>query len=114
MSRVFVVQEPLKKVKGKIVRKMDLRPAEEYGDIVFILDWDDHYKMDRPAIIWKLRAALADFHSADYILPLGSPSIMGLAIAIALENTNGLVKTLEWDNAGYYRVNNDNLHAQPL
>ena len=115
MSIVYVVQEPLKKTKDGVKPRIDLTPAESFGQLVYLLGWSDTRNLSREQITWKLRGGLRSYGDADYILPLGSPSVMGLAISIAAENNDGRVRSLEWDNVtGGYRVVSDDLNCQPL
>jgi len=113
---VYVVQEALKKNRdGTVVPRVDLTPAESYGEIQYLLAWSDTKKLPIDQIIWKLRRALANFTSNDYILMIGSPTAMWLSGAIAAENNEGYVKTLEWDNNNNcYNVIVSNLNCQPL
>lgn len=116
MSRVFVVQEPLKKGdEGKVKPRIDLSPAAEFGELVMLLNWADVRKLSRDELVWKLRRGLKSFDASDYLLMVGSPSAMWAAGAIASEMTGGRVKTLEWDNINHrYDVVVTDLNCQPL
>jgi hypothetical protein len=47
--------------------------------------------------IKRLRKSLSTFSIEDYLLLMGDPIGMSLALAIAAEATNGIVKVLKWD-----------------
>jgi hypothetical protein len=117
MSKVYVVQEPLRKDRetGLVVPKIDLAYAEPFGEIVIVLDWSDTRKLSATELVWKVRHILADYKPEDYVLMVGSPTAMWLVGAIAAEKADGYVKTLEWDNVHRrYNVFTVNLEAQPV
>lgn len=114
-SRVYVVQEPLKKDQsGAVVPRIDLTPAEKFGEIVFLLSWTDPKKMTPDQCIGKIRRGLSDYNQSDYMVFVGSPTVMWAAGAIASEMSGGVVRTLEWDNrTSSYNVIVADLNAQP-
>lgn len=99
MSRVFVVQDPMFKTSsGRVRRKMDLSPAAEYGELVFILDWSDNPRINAQGhILPRVRESLADYGDDDYILLVGSFSAMVMAGLVAADINEGRVRLLEWD-----------------
>lgn len=99
MSRVFVVQDPMFKTRsGQVRRKMDLSPAAEYGDLVFVLDWSDNPRINaETAIIPRIRDVLRDYGDDDYILLVGSFSAMVMTALVASEANDGRIRMLEWD-----------------
>jgi hypothetical protein len=115
--RVFVVQEPLVFRHGKLKPKIDLSPANEFGKIVFLLDWSDTKDLiDTDKIIWMLRDRFAEheFGPEDYVLLIGDWTAMALAVTIALEETDGQIRCLQWDRKdGEYKVINIDLDAPP-
>jgi hypothetical protein len=119
MARVFVVQEPLKKEHGVVVPRINYRTLTPYGDLVFLFQWgelqDDDALENTAPLIWKLRAALKDFRDDDYLVPLGNPALIGMAIAIASECNDGLVNILDWiRDERRYRLITMDLNCQPL
>jgi hypothetical protein len=65
--------------------------------------------------VWHLRSKLHDFGDGDYIVPLGNPAVIGMAIAVAAECNDGFVKILDWirDESRYRLVEMD-LNCQPV
>lgn len=101
MSKVFVVQEPLMRQPqtGDIVRKMDLTPAKEFGDLVFLVDWSSLKNgLDTSQLYWDIRNEMQNnqFDEKDFILLIGHPIAMGLAFRVASEMSNK-VQLLDWD-----------------
>lgn len=97
MSRVFVVQEPLKKRGDRFERKFDIRPAAVYGEIVPLLE-PGMTPMTPGPVVTQLFKGLRDFSDDDYLLPIGPPAMIGYATAVAAQmNPTGRVTMLEWD-----------------
>lgn len=117
-SRVFLVQEPLRMLGGVPVPRINYGTLKPYGDVKFLFQWGevkDDDAMDNTApLIWKLRASLHDFNDFDYIVPLGNPALIGMAIAVAAECNDGRVQILDWmRDAAQYRTVNVDLNCQP-
>jgi hypothetical protein len=115
-SRVFVTQETLRvnQATGELQQFPSLRPAESFGKVRCLLGWDEAMDLGPDVMVWKIRERLADFGDGDYILPLGSPMVMGLAIALAAEMNDGRVRILQWSReSGEYQVREMDLNAQP-
>lgn len=76
MSRVYVIQEN---------RKIDISPAEEYGEITVLLpSGDANYQAD--ATFKSLEKQLEQFNPAeDYVLLTGDPTAMFMAGSILAE-----------------------------
>lgn len=85
---VFVVQER---------SRLDIRPAEEYGRIELLLqERDQMYDMD--AATRRIFNKLHRFTEQDYILPIGHPTAIAVAVAIATRMNGGRAKLLVWNN----------------
>ena len=111
MSKVFVVQQPVRRVSqedidrgyytdkslGKFVPRFDLSPASAYGDIELLLDSGVIMGIAAAPVIRTFKEKLQGYCSDDFILPTGDPVAMGLAIAIAANYNGGLVNILRWD-----------------
>jgi hypothetical protein len=97
---VYVVQDTLRKdrVSGKLVEKFDLSAAEQFGELVFLLPHDAS-PFDLKPVINALHALLKDYTPQDYILCIGSPVLIGLAVAIAADYASGHVSMLQWSGA---------------
>lgn len=113
MPRVFVVQEPLKKVAGVVMPRIDYGTLTPYGDVKFLFQWsegrDDTVMEETAPIIWKLRAALHDYTAQDYLVPLGNPVLIAMAVAVAADCNDGIVTMLDWirDESRYRTITFD-------
>jgi len=117
MARVFVSQQTLRKSEatGEMVQFPVLRPAERFGEIVFLLDWQEAMDLSEEESIWKIRRRLADYSDDDYLLPLGSPASMVLSALLAAEVNDGRLKILQWDRDNRtYEVKKIDVNAQPV
>lgn len=83
MKRVFVVNEPLKRdPSGEFGRAIDLRPAEEYGNLVFLSDAGEP-PHDPTAWLPRMIALISTFNADnDYLLPVGHPAMIAAASAL--------------------------------
>jgi hypothetical protein len=102
-GRVFIVQETLRRVfngpedrVGELQRVLDLTPAAIYGELTVIFDNGKAALTPEPSIR-RLRQVLKSFGPDDYLLPVGSPTLIGWATAIAADSNRGQVKMLVWD-----------------
>lgn len=97
-SRVFVVQEPQRRQRdGSFAAAFDLSPAAAYGDIELLLDTGVQVGIAMQPLIVSFKHKLRGFTDDDYLLPVGDPAAMGIAIAIAANYNSGKVKLLRWD-----------------
>ncbi|MGZ8364801.1 MAG: hypothetical protein ACXWWG_00650 [Nitrospira sp.] len=89
--RVFVVQSQLLR-DG--MPKYDLTPAEDYGELVYLLD--STASQHRPhAVRNALVERLQSFTERDYLLPIGNPLFIGMASIVAAEFSPS-IKFLLW------------------
>lgn len=93
--RVFVVNEPLKMEGGEWVRVLNLRPARDHGELVFLLP-AGQLPEDPAPTLKMLKRGLADFTKEDYLLLVGDPRAIAWAGAMAAKNTGGELKLLHW------------------
>lgn len=97
MGRVFIPQRP--KFKDRVSRqwvdKFNLRPAQEYGDLVEILAYDA--KPGDEGVVDRMHDVLYDFCDEDYILCIGNPTLLMWCGAIATMYNGGAVACLEWN-----------------
>jgi len=97
MSRVFVTNEPYEKTEGGGMRsKFNLTPASEFGELTVLIPAGNSLISSVPTVR-TMRDKLADFSDDDYLLPVGDPSAMMIAGAIAASVNNGRMKVLRWD-----------------
>lgn len=105
MSRVFVVQRQQKRdlESGELVDRFDLSPAEDYGELVFLLEPSALPFRPRP-VIAELHAKLCDLTADDYVLLIGNPCLIGWTVAVASRYCDRL-KLLQWNShRGSYLV----------
>lgn len=73
--------------------KLDIRPAEDYGRIELLLpSGEQMYDTDHAR--QKMFSKLHRFTERDYLLPIGHPLAIGMAIAIATRMNGGRAKAL--------------------
>lgn len=99
--RVFVTQIPSRKDHdtGLWVPTVNVNPAKKYGELVIMLPAGSQFYAASEAVrIIKHRLAELDFTPDDYFLPMGSPTVMAVAAAIAARRGNGCLNLLQWDN----------------
>jgi len=107
MSRVFVVQEPMRRNSdtGDFEPMMNFNSAMEYGELNVCLA-PGRVALSPAPMIKKLNESLADFCDDDYLIAVGDPSAIAAAAAIASRNNRGKFKILKWDKnmSGYIKV----------
>jgi hypothetical protein len=94
---VYVVQNALHKdhATGELVPKFDYGPAEEFGEIRFLLN-DQARPFILAPIIDELNDKLSSFGPQDYLLLTGNPTFLGLAFSIAANYNDGNLRVLQW------------------
>lgn len=102
-SRVFAVQQPTGRdpASGDIRDTMDLSPAEEFGEITFILH-QAHNPFDDPdETAAGIRFVLQEegFGPADWLLLVGNPILIGLVAAVAAPMADSRLRLLQWSRA---------------
>lgn len=99
MSRVFIVQNTLRVTSsGKMEPKFDFSQAASFGELVHLLDHNAS-PFDLPPVQRRLDTALLGFTNNDYLLLVGNPVLIGLAVAVAAAHNNGQVGMLQWSGA---------------
>ena len=68
-----------------------------YGTLKFLLPELSQIIFSPGPLIFKLRKALKNYTSEDYLLLTGDPAIIGVACSIVSDITNGKYKLLKWD-----------------
>lgn len=86
-NKVFVVQD---------VPKLNLLPAKEFGELTFMLPAGDMFRFPDKTV-GKLIYFLEDMTFQDYILPIGDPILIGLALAVASRYGPPHFRVLRWD-----------------
>lgn len=94
---VYVVQDHRRydKETGQYVSVHDLSPAEEYGQLRYLLSpTAAPWAVD--SIIRDLWDGLKDFTDQDYLLMVGNPVLCSLAAVVATDITGGCIRFLQW------------------
>lgn len=103
-SRVFVVQDSLRKQDGRLVSKFDFKPAEKFGRVEFLFSSSQKpFDSATQAAVQVLTDRLASFSPDDYLLLIGSPVLIGLATAVAARYSP-VVRMLQWSTRDYIPV----------
>ena len=94
-NTVYVIQEVAGTKSG--VPKINIMGASRYGSFKFLLPEFSQIIFSPGPLIFKLRKALKDFTTEDYLLLTGDPAIIGVACSIVSDMTNGKYNLLKWD-----------------
>ena len=94
-NTVYVIQEVAGTQSG--APKINIMGAAKYGKFEFLLPEFSQIIFSPGPLIFKLRKALKDFTTEDYLLLTGDPAIIGVACSIVSDMTNGKYKLLKWD-----------------
>lgn len=95
---------------GLMAPRYDLSPAEEYGELEFLLS--PISVPNKPMeVIETLRKKLQDFSDDDYLLLIGNPCFIAFSCAIAADINDGRVSLLQYNGARkkYYVVKAEGL-----
>ena len=94
-NTVYVIQEIPGTRDGK--PRINIMGAADYGSLTFLLPELSQIIFSPGPLIFKLRKALKNYTSEDYLLLTGDPAIIGVACSIVSDITNGKYKLLKWD-----------------
>lgn len=106
MSQVYVVQNQHRwdANQRQFVPKFDLTAAEEYGKLEFLLSPTAAPFRAGP-LIAELQEKLSKIEPEDYVLLIGNPVLIGIAVAIAAGYNQGNLNVLQWSGKdGRYLV----------
>lgn len=97
---VYVIQEPT----GR-----NILSATKYGEIKFLIENSYQVTFSSGQVVQDLKSKLSNFCDEDYLLLMGDPVAIGIAVAIASHWNQGKVKMLKWDRIEslYYPVSID-------
>lgn len=102
-SRVFVVQEPLRRTEdGSVQPRFSLEDLAQYGEIVMVLGWSDMRPPVHEQSVMRKIADCFQRHGGltpqDYIVPTGHPAAIAMVALVAYDMTSGSeVRMLVWD-----------------
>ena len=94
-NTVYVIQEVSGTKSG--APKINIMGAAKYGKFEFLLPEFSQIIFSPGPLIFKLRKALKNFTTEDYLLLTGDPAIIGVACSIVSDMTNGKYNLLKWD-----------------
>lgn len=95
---VWVVQDQHRydESRGGYVPKFDMRPAESFGRIEYLLP-PSAVPFRSIEVINELKRQLGNgWNDGDYLLLTGNPVLIGLAFAIAADIAGGSINVLQW------------------
>ena len=94
---VYVVQE---------VPKFNVLPARKYGELELMLP-PGQITLSAGPTVNRLKHKLRNFTDMDYLLLIGDPLAIGLAVAIASNANRGKARLLKWgrQEKQYYPLN---------
>ena len=107
---VYVVQNTMRadSQTGELVPKFDLSPARRHGELRYLLSpsagpWTPE------AVLPELARKLDGYRPEDFLLLVGSPILIGWAVALAAQASGGVVQCLQWSGSsqGYRAVRAD-------
>ena len=103
-NKVYVIQEVAGTKSG--APKINIMGAAKYGKFEFLLPEFSQIIFSPGPLIFKLRKALKNFTTEDYLLLTGDPAIIGVACSIVSDMTNGKYNLLKWDKQerAYYPI----------
>lgn len=99
MNRVYIPQEPMVKHGGRWVSKgLDIASANLYGDMIII--WPPGTSIMTGSLVERdaLKVARAYDEELDYMVALGSPSLIAI-LAWAIGKEGKVLRMLEWDRS---------------
>ena len=94
-NKVYVIQEVAGTKSG--APKINIMGASKYGKFEFLLPEFSQIIFSPGPLVFKLRKALKNFTTEDYLLLTGDPAIIGVACSIVSDMTNGRYNLLKWD-----------------
>lgn len=109
MSKVFVVNEPLKSREGERGRAIDLRPAQKYGELVFLSPAGEP-PLDPEGWLPRMQELLRDFCDDDFILPVGHPALIVAAASIIGMRAMSLAPLIDIEDV----LREKNVHPQSI
>ncbi len=104
LPTVYVIQEIPGTKEGR--PKINILGAAEYGVFKFLLPELSQIIFSPGPLIFKLRKALVNYRTSDYLLLTGDPAIIGVTCSIVSDITNGKYNLLKWDKQErkYYAI----------
>jgi len=97
---VYITQLSTRREGSAWVPTVDITPAKEFGDLVYLLPSGMNYP-SLGEVLPVLQAGLAKFrHSQDMVLPMGDPTVI-MAVGAILGAAGDSFKLLKWDRKSH-------------
>lgn len=96
-SKVYIIQNVMRKYPDGTYRGLDYSQAERFGEIVYLFDGNKQVVMSPQPTIRKLKSVLKDFNDNDYLLLVGDPALIGLTTSVLVTISNGRYNMLKYD-----------------
>ena len=96
-SKVYVVQNVMRKQSDGTIRSLDYSKAERFGEVIFLFDGQKQVVMSPQPTIRKLKSVLKDLKDHDYLLLVGDPALIGLTTSVVSYILNGRYNMLKYD-----------------
>jgi len=96
-SKVYVIQNVLRKYPDGTLRSLDYSQAERFGEVIFLFDGSKQVVMSPQPTIRKLKSLLKGFKDNDYLLLVGDPALIGLTCSVVSSITSGRYNMLKYD-----------------
>ena len=96
-SKVYIIQNVMRKYPDGTYRGLDYSQAERFGEVIFLFDGNKQVVMSPQPTIRKLKTVLKDFNDNDYLLLVGDPALIGLTTSVLVTISNGRYNMLKYD-----------------
>lgn len=98
MAKVYIIQEvkTIDPTTGQMVTTMSFEKAKKFGELVTCCS-SGRIGFTPAPTVYALKNALKDFCDDDYIVPVGDPSLIAIAGAVAASVNRGRFNILKWD-----------------
>ena len=96
-SKVYIVQNVMRKHIDGTIRALDYSQAERCGEGIFLFYGQKQVVMSPQPTIRKLKTMLKDMKDTDYLLLVGDPALIGLTTSVVSYMLNGRYNMLKYD-----------------
>lgn len=96
-SKVYVVQNVMRKHPDGTIRALDYSKAARFGEVIFLFDGQKQVVMSPQPTVRKLKNILKDYKDNDYLLLVGDPALIGLTTSVVSYILNGRYNMLKYD-----------------
>ena len=96
-SKVYIVQDVMRKHPDGTIRSLDYSKAKIFGEVIFLFEGQKQVVMSPQPTIRKLKSMLKNITDTDYILLVGDPALIGLTTSVVSYILNGRYNMLKYD-----------------